>query len=530
VDFEYTYDDNGNILTQKFHHRDSQTPPYNDYGYDDLNRLITSDYLVGHASNWDEAFDYDLLGNRDELFKNGVSQGTYAHDSANAYTSVLGTTVSHDLAGNLTKDHRGYCYIYDYENKVTRIFIDENTDSSYTAGVDTNIAEYTYDALGRRIERIDAVANVTTAFYYDDQRVIYEAETRPEGLEERVFAWGNYIDEALVMRCKAPGGNWLDYFYGHDHLYSVVCLFDAAGAPAERYEYDAYGKARIFTAGTDGQWFTADDAETIASSYGNPYTFTGRELDYLDGGSLQIMYFRTRTYDPQTGRFMQRDPLGINPAGGIKNPFRKHKQHIAGMNLYEYVKSNSLLGKDAFGLCGFTSRGIPTENYIEDEACGQTYVTWNFNVKVVPCVVGLCGQSMIIHDGECGAQATYWYYVNNDPDGPCKGDNKRHEERHVLQAKLSWQWLQIVSGLYMYQCMYTGKAQCYKEAIDEMINAKTWMFNALANAQDCQFCKEMGCSPEKTSEFCTAAEDSNMNLQLSVNWIAWKLELCNYIR
>lgn len=54
-----------------------------------------------------------------------------------------------------------------------------------------------------------------------------------------------------------------DYYYAHDHLYSVACVMDSAGQTSERYEYDAYGTARIFTAGTDGQWFTADDEDCI---------------------------------------------------------------------------------------------------------------------------------------------------------------------------------------------------------------------------------------------------------------------------
>ena len=61
--------------------------------------------------------------------------------------------------------------------------------------MDTNIADYTYDVLGRRVERVDAVAAVTRAFYYDDQRVIYESQSRPEGTEERVFVFGNYENE-----------------------------------------------------------------------------------------------------------------------------------------------------------------------------------------------------------------------------------------------------------------------------------------------------------------------------------------------
>ena len=30
--------------------------------------------------------------------------------------------------------------------------------------------KYRYDALGRRIEKVDAIAGTTTRYYYDDQR------------------------------------------------------------------------------------------------------------------------------------------------------------------------------------------------------------------------------------------------------------------------------------------------------------------------------------------------------------------------
>ncbi|MCD6337320.1 MAG: hypothetical protein J7M01_03710 [Candidatus Marinimicrobia bacterium] len=64
-------------------------------------------------------------------------------------------------------------------------------------------------------------------------------------------------------------------------------------------------------------WLTASPTTQGSSNYGNPYLFTGRRLDTMDAGSLTIYHYRARTYDPQTGRFMQWDPLGINPAGGI---------------------------------------------------------------------------------------------------------------------------------------------------------------------------------------------------------------------
>src|SRR5262249_7612629 len=47
------------------------------------------------------------------------------------------------------------------------------------------------------------------------------------------------------------------------------------------------------------------------SSAGNPYLFTGRELDPESG---QYNY-RARNYDPMQGRFVQLDPIGLQ--GGI---------------------------------------------------------------------------------------------------------------------------------------------------------------------------------------------------------------------
>ena len=97
-------------------------------------------------------------------------------------------------------------------------------------------------------------------------------------------------------------------------------FFDSAGDVVERYEGacpgmslagNTYGTARIYN----------EDFTTLktTSDYNNPYYFTGRRLDMLDedvsgNPQLNIMYYRARSYDTVTGRFMQRDPLDIDPA------------------------------------------------------------------------------------------------------------------------------------------------------------------------------------------------------------------------
>lgn len=152
--------------------------------------------------------------------------------------------------------------------------------------------------------------------------------------------FGGTIDEVLVMGFKLSS-SWFNLYYGHDHLYSPVVFYGPSGVVLERYEYDAYGKVQIMA---------PDFSSRIKSLYDNPYTFTGRELDSLDNNTLHLMYYRARSYDPQTGRFMQRDPFGVNPAGSFRNPFHVHKQYHDSSNIYEYVTSNSMNSKDAFGL------------------------------------------------------------------------------------------------------------------------------------------------------------------------------------
>jgi len=54
----------------------------------------------------------------------------------------------------------------------------------------------------------------------------------------RSFAYGNYVDEVLIMSVNgSPVYSYFKY-YVHDHLYSPVALTNSAGSVEERYEYD----------------------------------------------------------------------------------------------------------------------------------------------------------------------------------------------------------------------------------------------------------------------------------------------------
>jgi RHS repeat-associated protein len=60
---------------------------------------------------------------------------------------------------------------------------------------------------------------------------------------------------------------------------------------------------------------------------------------------LMRINFSSAMYDTHTGRFMTQDPIGIQPAAN----FNPKEQYSDGLNIYEYVRGNSLAGLDPHG-------------------------------------------------------------------------------------------------------------------------------------------------------------------------------------
>ena len=307
--YEYVPKEN-NIEKIHFHHRGPTV--YNQYGYDDIDRLTAVTY---HNSDM-ESFVMDDLGNRtgNQTLRQEGTVNFAVDPLTNRYTAIAGHPLAYDAAGNLTQDKDGYRYVYDYENRITRIFkLDGQTE--------IDVAVYAYDAFGRRICKTsyDSVPSAATLYYYSDNWQVL-AEYDASGVQQAYFIFGNYIDEVLLMN---RGG--ADMYYLHDHLYSPVALLDDDGAVVERYEYDAYGKVTL--------WNAAFTTTYTTSQYGNPFYFTGREVDWFDNGNLTLQYNRNRYLSHYMGGWFSPDPKG----------------YVDGLNLYGYVSSNPMTRFDPLG-------------------------------------------------------------------------------------------------------------------------------------------------------------------------------------
>ena len=216
---------------------------------------------------------------------------------------------------NLNKDRDGYSYEYDYENRIVKILDD----------ADNTVARFAYDTMGRRIRKSDCIADTNTLYYYNDNwQVLSEYDGSFSLNLKRIFIYGNYIDEVLVMG-TADGGPIDLFYYVNDHLYSPAALIADNGYVQERYEYDAYGQPTIMDASYNPR---------AGSLYDNPYYFTGRRLDFLDNGKLKLQINRHRYYDYYTGRWLTQDPVGIMLDRNNLSGFCPLCQYEDTLNLY----------------------------------------------------------------------------------------------------------------------------------------------------------------------------------------------------
>jgi RHS repeat-associated protein len=267
----YTLDSAGNRTAKT----DQRAGVTSNYTYDAIQQLTQ----VTQANNTTESYSYDPVGNRTASL--GVS--SYTTNASNELTATLNASYTYDSNGNtLTKvvSSNTTTYVWDYENRLTSVTLPSSGGT----------VTLKYDPFGRRIEKSSSAA--TSAFAYDGDNLI--EETNSSGTVVARYSQTDNIDEPLAMlRSSATS------YYQADGLGSVTSLSNGAGALAQTYTVDSFGKQ------------TASSGSLV-----NSFQYTGREFDTETG----LYYYRARYYDSSTGRFMSEDP--IDWLGGDVNFYR----------------------------------------------------------------------------------------------------------------------------------------------------------------------------------------------------------------
>ena len=175
----------------------------------------------------------------------------------------------------------------------------------------------TYDSLGRKLSRMD---NETCEYYiYDGMNLVADYDAI-NGRITRTYSYGPGVDNIQSMTIYDEYGGSETYYYIKDASNTVYGLVDVNNEIVEYYHYDAFGNFKI----KDNYYLWIPE-----SAYGNRFLFQGREYDY----DTALYYFRARWYEPETGRWLSPDPIGIS----------------GGLNLYAFCENDPVNYTDPMG-------------------------------------------------------------------------------------------------------------------------------------------------------------------------------------
>nr|BDT28798.1 hypothetical protein BHI3_22640 [Bacteriovorax sp. HI3] len=303
------YDLSGNITESKRENIKSN------YKYDSSNQLLSENSQI-----YNREFFYDQTGNRIKDSYNGFID--FINDSITGYKNshVFGTIYAYDLDGlgnvsTIVNEQKKLQHDFEYNlnNKLStfQLSIGVNEDSIFST--------YYYDALNRRVAKNIQINknNKITSFTQSYSYLAYSENillSKKGNGEITQYVDGQNIDEHLGEVTSIAAKSYIT-----DHLGSVINSLPSV----DQKSFGAFGD--INTNNKYQEAFTIDKNSAPVA-----YGFTGREFDLESG----LYYLRARNYDPNTGRFLTKDPIGLK--GGDTN-------------LYRYVSNRPLLFTDPYG-------------------------------------------------------------------------------------------------------------------------------------------------------------------------------------
>ena len=302
-----------------------------DYGYDAEGRLLKHyEARQGHSR---EQFSYDAADN------------LAASDAA---VPVTDNRLQHWQALFMKYDHWGNLvsrrnelyeqhYAYDAENRLV---------SARGTGPEGRFeARYHYDALGRRTRKIVTTTHGTTdtRFLWQGYRLLQE--------QQQTGLCSTYIydpNEAWSPLARVDHlrdqSNGEIYWFNTDLNGAPLEVTDERGAVRWSGQYGSFGEVRHQSEG-----FSRLVNRTAMAH--QPLRYAGQYAD----GETGLHYNLFRYYDPQVGRFIVQDPIGLN----------------GGWNLYQYAP-NPLGWIDPLGLkCSHSAKNPKEFHAVVNEKWGH---------------------------------------------------------------------------------------------------------------------------------------------------------------
>jgi RHS repeat-associated protein len=294
------------------------------------------------------AVDYDLAG-RPTRHQGVDGEIRFEHDALDRLTAHGDERYHHDpahnllmagdavLPDNLVRQSGPVAYRYDAHGRVVerqrsdgqllQLFWDDEhrliRTVTHDRGEVHNVA-YLYDPFGRRLAK--ASEKQVSRYVWEEDRLLCASDDR----RQQLYLYEQDSHEPMAMVCRSSTGQWGDGAVHHFHCDQAgipYALTDGDGLPAWRGRMTGWGALLAGEGGVE-----------------QPLRHQGQYCDAETG----LHYNCHRYYDPQTGRYLSKDPIGL--AGGL--------------NAYQYVPS-PLFWMDPIGLTGtYIMSGGVKKNYV----------------------------------------------------------------------------------------------------------------------------------------------------------------------
>ncbi|MCF5737410.1 type IV secretion protein Rhs, partial [Pseudomonas syringae] len=241
-----------------------------------------------------EEFRYDAAANRLNF-----NTSRFDHVKDNRLKQWANHEYKYDAWGNLIEKTVGIVrwqtFTYDCENRLVKTETMADTQVESTSS-------YQYDSLGRRVAKQSEIKGQTEQkrFLWQGLRMLREESPGQSSLY--LYEPGSYAPLARVDEKEGEVENKVYYFHT-DQIGTPLELTDAEGQIVWQAKYRAWGAVE----------------KLVVNEVEQNLRFQGQYFDVETG----LHYNTFRYYDPEIGRFITQDPIGLD----------------GGLNLYQYAPS-----------------------------------------------------------------------------------------------------------------------------------------------------------------------------------------------
>ena len=339
--------------------------------YDDASRLLA---LNLYMDNWSTAnFTYDGLDRLTGVSIDNVSQYSYSYDAngnrtlktaASTATTYVYPTPSNRLSSSQTGSSATQAVTTDATGNITLDPATSVGTVNFIYGQRTNLPygrlaktqgpggeySYLYNTLGQRIRKTGAsytpsggsaiapvayIGSTDTLFHYDlDGKLIAELDPATKQVKREIIWMGEQpvaVIAGATPTQRVSSSNAPAIYYVHaDHLNTPRLVSDTAGN--RRWAWSLF-TGEPFGASAANE---APQIQAAAQQFAFNLRFPGQYLDKESGTA----YNYYRDYNPNTGRYLQSDPIGLE----------------GGTNTYAYVDGDPLSFIDPTGLAAAGAR------------------------------------------------------------------------------------------------------------------------------------------------------------------------------